>query len=266
MRPRTQSSLAISVDGARWLLLNASIDLRQQILSTPAMQPKRAGRSSPIAAVLLTNSEVDHAAGLLALRERQPLTIWGTRSTLDTIGANRMFDVVAHDVAPRRAVSLGEPFEPLPGVKLELFPVPGKAPLWLEEGEVKTDAIDEGTVGVVVEAAGRSIVFAPGCARATEELHARVAQADVLFFDGTLFVDDEMIAGGFGDKTGRRMGHMPVFGPDGTLETLARHVHARRIFIHINNTNPILIEGSPEEAKVKAAGWEIAYDGMEVAP
>ena len=266
VKPRTQSSLAVSLDGANWLLLNASIDLRQQILATPALQPKAAGRSSPIAAVLLTNSDVDHAAGLLALRERQPLAIWGTRSTLDAIGANKVFDVVSPDVAPRRSARLGERFEPLPGLRIELFPVPGKTPLWLEEGAVKTDEIGEGTVGVSVEAAGRRLVYAPGCAGATPELHARVAAADVLFFDGTLFVDDEMIRAGLGDKTGRRMGHMPVSGPGGTLESLMRHTRVRRILTHINNSNPILVEGSPEEAQVKAAGWEVAYDGMEVAP
>lgn len=266
VKPRTQSSLAVSADGERWLLLNASIDLRQQIFATPALQPRGEGRSSPIAAVLLTNADVDHAAGLLALRERQRFTIWGTRSTLDIIGANRIFDVVAHDVVPRRAVKLGEPFEPLPGVSVELFPVPGKAPLWLEDGEVKTDEIGEGTVGVAVEAAGRRLVYAPGCARATDDLHRRIASADVLFFDGTLYSDDEMIANGLGGKTGRRMGHMPVSGPGGTLDELARHAGVRKILIHINNSNPILIEGSPEEAKVKAAGWDVAFDGMEVFP
>jgi len=266
VKPRTQSSLAVSVDGANWLLFNASIDVRQQLLATPALQPKGEGRHSPIAAVLLTNTDVDHAAGLLALRERQPFTIWGTQATLEMIGANRIFDVVGRDIVPRRAVKLGEPFEPLPGLRLELFPVPGKAPLWLEEGEVKTDQIGEGTVGVAVEAAGRKLVYAPGCARMTDDLKTRIAEAHALFFDGTLFSDDEMIANGLGDKTGRRMGHMPVSGPGGTLDELAGLAHVRRILIHINNSNPILIEGSPEEAKVKAAGWDIAFDGMEVAP
>jgi pyrroloquinoline quinone biosynthesis protein B len=266
VKPRTQSSLAVSVDGANWLLLNASIDLRQQVLATPALQPKREGRHSPIAAVLLTNADVDHAAGLLSLRERQPFTIWGTPVNLDTIGANRIFDVVGPDIVPRRTVKLGEPFEPLPELTIELFPVPGKVPLWLEEKEVKTDTIGEGTVGVAIEAAGRKLVYAPGCARMTDDLKKRFAEAHALFFDGTLFADDEMIANGLGDKTGRRMGHMPVSGPGGTLDELAGHAHLRRILIHINNTNPILIEGSPEEAKVKAAGWEVAFDGMEVHP
>lgn len=265
VRPRTQSSLAVSVDGERWLLLNASIDLRQQILAVPALQPKGAGRHSPIAAVLLTNTDVDHATGLLALRESQPFTIWGTRTTLDTIGANRIFGVVRPDIVPRRAIRLGEVFEPLPGLRIELFPVPGKVPLWLEAGEVRTDEMGEGTVGVAVEADGRRIVYAPGCAHVVDDLHRRVGGADVLFFDGTLFDDDEMISNGLGEKTGRRMGHMPISGPGGTLTELARHTGVRRIFTHINNSNPILVEGSPEEAKVKAAGWEIAFDGMEIA-
>ena len=240
--------------------------MRQQILASPALQPKGEGRRSPIAAVLLTNADVDHAAGLLNLRERQPFTLWGARATLDTIGANRIFDVVGRDIVARNAVRLGEPFEPLPSLAVELFPVPGKVPVWLEEGEVKTDAIGEGTVGVAVEAGGRRLVYAPGCARVTDDLHKRVAGAHALFFDGTLFADDEMITSGLGDKSGRRMGHMPVSGPGGTLDALARHGSVRRILIHINNSNPILIEGSPEEAKVKAAGWEVAYDGMEVRP
>jgi pyrroloquinoline quinone biosynthesis protein B len=264
VKPRTQAGLALTVDGANWLLLNASIDLRQQILATLALHPRGTGRNSPIAAVVLTNAEVDSSAGLLALRERQPLTIFGTQATLDAIGANRMFDVVDRDVAPRRAVALSESFEPLAGVKLELFAIPGKVPLWLEEKNVGAEEIGEETVCVALEAAGKRLVYAPACARVTEDLNTRIANADVLFFDGTLFADDEMITNGLGDKTGKRMGHSPVSGPGGTLEALERHAKLRRILIHINNSNPILIEGSPEEEKVKAAGWEIAFDGMEV--
>jgi pyrroloquinoline quinone biosynthesis protein B len=266
VNPRTQAGLALSVDGANWVLLNASIDLRQQILATPALHPKGEGRGSPISAIVLTNAEVDSAAGLLALRERQPFVIFATEATLEAIGQNRMFDVVDRAVVPRRAVPLRQPFEPLPGVKLELFAIPGKVPLWLEEGEVLTGEIGEGTVCVAAEAAGKRLVYAPACAHVTEDLDARIAGADVLFFDGTLFTDDEMIANGLGDKTGRRMGHMPVSGPHGALEALQRHANVRRILLHINNSNPILIQGSPEEAKVKAAGFEIAFDGMEVVP
>jgi pyrroloquinoline quinone biosynthesis protein B len=146
-----------------------------------------------------------------------------------------------------------------------MFAIPGKVPLWLEEGNVSTDDIGESTVCVAVEAAGKRLIYAPACAHVTEELDARIAEADAVFFDGTLFSDDEMIANSLGDKTGRRMGHGPVSGPGGALEALARHQRVRRVFIHINNSNPMLIEGSPEEARVKAAGWEIAYDGMEMS-
>ena len=264
VKPRTQAGLALSVDGVKWLLLGASIDLRQQILATPALRPTGERRQSPIAAVVLTNAEIDSSAGLLALRERQPLAIFGTQATLGAIEENRMFDAVDRAVAPRRAVRLGETFEPLLGLKVELFAVPGKVPLWLEEANVALDQVGEGTVCVAVEAGGAGLVYAPGCARVTEDFHARIGKTDVLFFDGTLFTDDEMIASGLGDKTGRRMGHMPLAGPGGTLEAFTRLAGVRRILIHINNSNPILIEGSPEEAKVKAAGWEVAFDGMEV--
>ncbi len=266
VKPRTQAGVALSVDGLNWVLLGASIDLRQQILATPALQPKGAGRGSPIAPSSSPTPKSIRRPGCsrCASASRSPSS--RTEATLEAIGANRMFDVVDRAVVPRRIVGLNEPFEPLAGIRLELFAVPGKVPLWLEEGSVATDDIGEGTVCVAAEAAGRRLVYAPACAHVTEDLDARIASADVLFFDGTLFADDEMIRNGLGDKTGRRMGHSPVSGPGGTLEALAAHAHVRRILIHINNSNPILIEGSPEEAKVKAAGWEIAFDGMEVAP
>ena len=266
VKPRSQSSVAVSANGADWLLLNASIDLRSQVLATPALQPRGQGRDSPIAAVLLTNGDVDHIGGLLTLRERQPLTVYGTAQTLATIGANRVFDVLARDIAPRRAVAPGEKFEPLPGLTVEMFSVPGKVPLWLEEGAVATGVEGEGTVGVSIEAGGRRLLYAPGCGGVSEALHERLGQAHALLFDGTLYVDDEMVEAGLGAKTGRRMGHMPVSGPGGTLEQLARHKQVRRILIHINNTNPILIDGSNEAQAVAAAGWEIAYDGMEITP
>jgi len=266
VKPRTQSSVAVTIDGASWVLLNASMDVRQQILNTPVLQPQGEGRSSPIAAVILTNADVDHAAGLLHLRERQPFSIWGTRSNLETLSANRIFDVVARDLVPRRAVALGEVFEPLAGLSAEFFAVPGKIALWLEEGAAKLEASGEGAVGVALEASGRRLLYIPGCARVTDALRERLGSAHALFFDGTLFEDNEMIGAGLGEKTGRRMGHMPIFGAGGTLEELAGQAHLARVFVHINNSNPILIEDSPEAQMVEAAGWTIAYDGLEVIP
>ncbi len=266
VRPRTQSSVAVSIDGANWLLLNASPDIRQQILATPALRPRGEDRHSPIAAILVTNTDVDHVTGLLGLRERQPLTVWGTGQTLDTIAANRIFDVLAHDVVTRRAVPLGSAFEPLPGLTVELFKVPGKVPLWLEHGEVETAAETEGTVGVGISAFGRRLLYVPGCARMTPELSDRIAAAHAVFFDGTLYDDQEMIREGLGSKTGRRMGHMPMTGEGSTLEAFAAFTDLRRIFIHINNSNPALVEGSDEALAIAAAGWEIAFDGLEIRP
>ncbi|NLH81928.1 MAG: pyrroloquinoline quinone biosynthesis protein PqqB [Phyllobacteriaceae bacterium] len=264
VRHRTQSSLAVSVDGDRWLLLNASPDLRRQITDTPALHPRGEDRQSPIVAVLPTNADVDHVAGLLTLRERQPLVLHATRSTLDTLAANRIFDVLAADVVERRAVGLGEVFEPLPGLSIELFAVPGKVPLWLEEGDVVTDLVGEGTVGVAVEGGGRRLLYVPGCARMTPSLEARIAAAHVVLFDGTLFDDEEMIREGLGTKTGRRMGHMPMTGPGSSTEAFAAFAGVRKIFVHINNSNPALIEGSPEADRIDAAGWDVAFDGMEI--
>jgi pyrroloquinoline quinone biosynthesis protein B len=269
VRPRTQSSIAVSADGDRWLLLNASPDLRQQIASQPKLHPRVGSRHSPIAAVLVTNGDVDHVTGLLTLRERQPFVLAGTGQTLATIADNQIFAVLADDVVERREVHFDEVFEPLPGLSVEIFPVPGKVPLWLERAELEKGGLDigavgENTVGVTVTAGGARLVYIPGCARVTDDVKARIAGADALLFDGTLFTDDEMIREGLGEKTGRRMGHMPISGEDGTMAALASTSVGRRIFIHINNTNPVLIEASPERQAATDGGWEVSFDGMEL--
>ena len=159
---RTQSGLAVSADGERLVAAQRLNRHSPADSATSELRPRGPNRSSPIAAALLTGTDVDIAAGLLTLRERQPLTIWGTRQTLETIAANRIFAVVAEDIAPRRAVALGETFEPLPGLQLELFSTPGKVPLWLEEGDVLTDQEGEHTVGAAVEVAGRATGLCAG--------------------------------------------------------------------------------------------------------
>ncbi len=263
VRARTQASLAVSADGKRWVLLNASPDLRAQLAATPQLQPKGELRGSPIEAVVLTGAEVDQIAGLLHLRERQPFTVYATEATLAILAGNSIFGVLAGDVVKRQAVALARPFS-VAGIELELFAAPGKLPLYLEQGEPRT-AEESGTnVGVELRAGGRRLVFVPGAAAVTPALQARLDKADVVMFDGTLFTDDEMIRNGSGSKTGRRMGHMPIDGADGSLKALAG-LSARRFYIHINNTNPILIDGSPERRRVEAAGIEVAEDGMEIA-
>jgi pyrroloquinoline quinone biosynthesis protein B len=263
VRPRTQTSIAVSADGARWTLLNAAPDMRAQIASARALQPSGATRASPIAAVVLTGAEIDQTAGLLSLRERQGFALFATAETLGYIADNPMFDALARDVVVRRAVALEDPFALPGGLEARLFVVPGKLPLYREGDDPVTDAETSANVGVEVRFGPRRLVFVPGCASLSPGVKARLGQSDVVLFDATLFTDDEMIRTGTGTKTGRRMGHMPIDGADGSLAALA-DLTARRIYIHINNTNPILIAGSPERRRVEAAGWEVAEDGMEI--
>lgn len=262
MKPRTQASIAVSADGERWLLINASPDLRAQISATPVLHPKADRRDSPIAAVILTGAEIDQTTGLLTLRERQPFRLLATAATHGFVAGNPMFSALQPDLVPRLTIVPGECFAPLPGIEAELFSVPGKVPLYLEGDRSKNEA--DVNVGVELRAGTARLVYVPGAAAVPAPIQDRLARADIVLFDGTLYRDDEMILTGTGEKTGRRMGHMPIDGPDGTLVTLAG-LSGRRLFIHINNTNPILIEGSPERAHVTAAGWEVAEDGMEIA-
>ncbi|TMJ03561.1 MAG: pyrroloquinoline quinone biosynthesis protein PqqB [Alphaproteobacteria bacterium] len=264
VRPRTQASLAVSADGARWSLLNASPDLRAQIAATPALHPREKLRGSPIEAVVLTGAEIDQTAGLLNLRERQPFALMATEQTHAALGDNPMFGALSHEVVMRRPISPGTPFVLPGGLSAELFMVPGKVPLYLERGMPETSVESGANVGVEIKAGGATLMFIPGAAAVTQALRERLSRADVILFDGTLFTDDEMIASGIGDKTGRRMGHMPIDGADGSLAALTG-LGKRRIYVHINNTNPILIDGSAERARVEAAGWEVAADGQEIS-
>jgi pyrroloquinoline quinone biosynthesis protein B len=262
-KPRTQASLALSADGERWTLLNASPDLRVQLLATPALQPHAGPRDSPIAAVVLTGAEVDQVAGLLTLRERQGFTVFATTETVAALNANPIFGVLAAGVVTRKIVARNEPFSLPGGLDAELFAVPGKVALYLEGEDPALAAETGANVGVEIVCGSGRLVYVPGAAGLTTALRERLARADVVLFDATLFVDDEMIATGTGDKSGRRMGHMPLDGDDGTLAALAG-LPGRRILTHINNTNPILIEGSLERRKVEDAGFEVAEDGMEI--
>ncbi|RWP93460.1 MAG: pyrroloquinoline quinone biosynthesis protein PqqB [Mesorhizobium sp.] len=274
---RTQSSVAASADGFGWVLFNASPDIRQQIAATPELQPAGDAplRSTPIRAVVLTNADVDHIAGLLSLRERQPFAIYATAQVLATLEANSIFNVLDPALVPRRilppakelAICDAEGRET--GLMIEPFPVPGKIALYLEDRDhpdanFNSDAGD--TIGVRIAGIGSrgSVFYIPGCARIDAALRARLADAACLLFDGTVYTDDEMIVAGVGQKTGARMGHLAISGESGSIAGLADVKVGRRVFVHINNTNPILDENSAEHAAVKAAGWEIASDGMEM--
>jgi pyrroloquinoline quinone biosynthesis protein B len=264
VRARTQASLAVTADGNNWVLINASPDLPQQLRKTNALHPRAGTRATPIKAVLLTGAEIDQVTGLLSLREREPFTICATATTLASLADNPMFGALAADVVARRAAVPGETLRLPGGLEAQMFLVPGKAPLYLEGDNPETASETAANVGIEISAGGARIAYIPGAAAVTAAMRERIARAGALFFDGTLFRDDEMITSGTGAKTGRRMGHMPIDGRDGSLAAL-NGVAARRIYIHINNTNPILVEGSPERATVERKGWEIAEDGMEIA-
>lgn len=258
----SQSSLAVSADGVDWAILNASPDIRNQLAATPALHPREL-RDSPVKAVLLTNGDIDHVAGLLGLREKQGLSLHATAEILDVLAGNPVFAALDPALVTRRAQTLGRPFALLPGLTAELFAVPGKVPLYLEGETVATDLEGEQTVGVRLESDAGVAFYVPGCAAVTPALAERLRGAGLAFFDGTLWEDDEMIRAGLGAKTGRRMGHVSMNGPDGSIAALENLEIGRKVFVHMNNSNPVWRAG-PERAAAEAAGWEIARDGMEV--
>jgi pyrroloquinoline quinone biosynthesis protein B len=269
-RRATQSSLAVTVDGDRWAIVNASPDLRAQLLATPALQPRPADvrglRNSPVAAVLLTNGDIDHVAGLLTLREGHAFDLVATPAIHDVLRANPIFDALDPARVARVGMALDEPFALLPGLTATLYAVPGKVPLYLEGATVQTDLVGEQTVGVALSDGATTLHYVPGCARMVPALADRLRGAAAVLFDGTVFHDDEMIRAGVGPKTGRRMGHMAMAGPEGSMAAFAGLGVRRKIYVHINNTNPVWDPASPERAEVAAAGWEVARDGMEIAP
>jgi pyrroloquinoline quinone biosynthesis protein B len=262
-RPRTQAGLAVSANGEDWVLINASPDLPEQLRRSPALHPRGRPRGSPIKAIVLTGAEIDQVAGLLSLREREPFMLCATAPTMAFIDQNNMFEVLARDQVERRIQAFDVPCSLPGGLTAELFAVPGKVPLYLE-GE-NPDTLNEanGNAGLELRAGGARLVFIPGAAAVTASMWERMDWADAVLFDGTLYRDDEMIRTRTGSKTGRRMGHMSIDGKDGSLAALAK-LRTRRIYIHINNTNPILVEGSRERARVINKGWEIAEDGQEI--
>ena len=267
---RTQSSVAVSADGHRWAMLNASPDARQQFLQNRCLWPREGLRDSPVRAVVLTSAEVDHVAGLLSMRESQPFVLWGTRRVHDVLAENPIFGALNPDFVQRRAFALNERVElagsdgPL-GLAMTAFAVPGKVPLFLEGRDPNHLAgTAEDTIGLEITAGHAKLHYVPGCARMTPELEERLRGSALLFFDGTMWSDDELVRLGISHKTGQRMGHMSINGGSGTLSAFDGVDVRRKIFIHVNTTNPILDEESPERAEVAARGWEVAEDGMRI--
>lgn len=262
--PQTQSSLAVTADGNAWAILNASPDIRGQLADTPALHPTGL-RTLPLTSVLVTNGDIDHVAGLLTLREMQPFRLFATAGIHEVLAENPIFNAVNASVVPRETIALDTPFELTPGLTATLFPVPGKVPLYLEGDTVQTDLMGDQTVGVLLQTETQSAFYIPGCAVLNDDLRNRLDGADLLFFDGTLWADDEMVQAGLGQKTGQRMGHMSISGPDGSIAAFEPLRIGQKVFVHMNNTNPVLRPASAERAQAEAAGWTIGQDGMEVA-
>jgi pyrroloquinoline quinone biosynthesis protein B len=270
----TQASIAISADGEHWFLVNASPDLRQQITLTPQLHP-RAGslRHSPIAGVILTNSEVDAVAGLLSLREGWPFTIYAHPRVLAILQDNSIFNVLNPNNVRRQPIAIDAAFEPaLPdgaksGIEVLPFAVAGKG-AWYLEGQAHPAGDDStgDTLGLRIadKATGKYFYFLAACARATPELKSRIKDAPLVFFDGTVWRDDELIAAGLGSKTGQGMGHISMSGDNGAIVALADLDIAQKVFLHINNSNPVLLPSSQERAIAEGAGWQIPADGTEI--
>lgn len=260
---QSQSSVAFSANGRDWAILNASPDIRDQMAHAQVLHPTDL-RTSPLQSVLLTNGDIDHVAGLLTLREQQKFELFATSEIHRVIGDNPIFSALKLEFVNRTNIALDREFELATDLTARLFAVPGKVPLYLEGETVQTDLEGEQTVGVHLSAEGKNVFYIPGCSTMTLDLRARIEGADMVMFDGTLWQDDEMVTAGLSQKTGKRMGHMSMSGSDGSIAAFADIEVKQKIFVHMNNTNPVLRPTSDEKKMANAAGWTVAQDQMEL--
>lgn len=269
----TQASIAISADGDHWFLINASPDLRQQLIKTHQLHPATGKlRHSPISGVILTNGEIDAIAGLLSMREGWPFTIYAHAKVLATLKANSVFNVLSDKNVHRQPIEIDQAFEPMlpdgspAGIEILPFEVTGKG-AWYLEGERREGSEAAGdTLGLRIrdKVTDKFFYFLAACAEVTDDLKSRLKGAALVFFDGTVWRDDEMILAGLATKTGRSMGHISMSGEQGAIAALESLGIGRKIFLHINNSNPALLPDSEERKAVERAGWQIPADGMEI--
>jgi len=271
-RPRTQSSIAVSADYERWFVFNASPDVHAQIGAFPALWPRRAARDTPIQAVVLSDAELDHTLGLLLLREGRRVRVYCTPwvHTALTEWNPILRTLAAFARVDWRPIRLGE-MQPLctaedtdSGLRCQAFSTESTKRLTFAPAE--SAGHPEASVGYRISDArtGRSLVYMPALEKLSAGVRGQLTDCACLMVDGTCWVDDEMARLGIAGKTAREMGHLPLSGEGGTLEQLAGLDTARTVLVHINNTNPVLIEHSPERQAVEARGIEVAVDGMEV--
>jgi pyrroloquinoline quinone biosynthesis protein B len=272
-KPRTQAQLAVSLDGNTWFLLGASPDLRAQIEAAPQLQPRGRLRQSPVAGVLLASAELDHVLGLLSLRELQPLEIHSTSSIRRILREDNSFFGMLNRVPGQvqwKDIVPGEHFWIPAGsgqnscLRCHAVSLGAKYPSYVTQDRVRHLADQEALLGLILEAPdGKTLGYFPAVPDINDKLLGILESIDLLFFDGTFWSDDELIRVRGQGQTARQMGHVPVSLPGGSMELLAGLQRARKIFLHINNTNPMLDESGNEYRAVRAAGWEIAEDGWQ---
>ena len=276
-KARSQTQLAISADNRSWFLLGASPDLRNQIESTPELQPQfevsNGIRQSPIAGAILANADIDHVLGLLLLRELQPLHIYATASIRRILREdNSMFAMlhrISHqaswtDFAPGETFPLRDAEDQDSGIKCRALSLGTHFPAYVSAERQQTLAANEASLGFILDSpSGKRLAYMPAVPELSDELMRWFEAVDVLLLDGTFWSDDELIRIQGSGQTARQMGHVPVSGPEGTLSRLAQLRRPRKIYLHINNTNPMLSEAGPEYRQVRDAGWEIAEDGWQ---
>ena len=260
--------MAVSVDGERWVLLNASPDVLRQIQTSSILWPRRA-RHSPIAAIVLTNGDLDHVLGLFQLRESQPLAVYATRRVWDGLERNAFMrtlsrfpgHVVFRPLTIGDASCVAGPDDVATGVVVEPFAAPGKLPVHLYSA---FEPDPEDNVGLLVRGSETSKVAYVTAARTAEPVRQVVRGASALLFDGTFWSEDELVARKLSNARAADMAHVPIDGEQGSLRILRTADVGRRIYTHINNTNPVLKRGSRERQLVESSGWEIATDGMDL--
>lgn len=266
---RTQSSIAVSGDSENWVLFNASPDVLQQVQRFPALQPARSLRDTAIRAIVLIDAQIDHTTGLYMLREhRQPHALWCTSLVREDLSTgNPLFKVLEHycdldwhDIPLTGSFAM----DGIKGLEFTALPLISNAPPYSPHRDHPQPGDNIG-VTITDPKSGRRLFYAPGLGQMEDHVWVAMQAADCVLVDGTLWTDDEMIRLGASTKTSRAMGHLPQSGPDGMIEWLDRlPATTRKILIHINNTNPILNEDSPERAELTRHGIEVSYDGMEI--
>ena len=266
---RTQSSIIVGNGSPDWALINASPDVLTQIKQTPVLQPARQRRDSGIAAVVLMDAQVDHVTGLMMLRERNsPLPIYATQQVFDdlTTGLPLVKTLSHYCTVEQRLIRPEQENFSIPevtGITFKPITLSSKAPPYSPH---RHDPHPGDNIGLLMTdmTSGKKAFYAPGLGVIEPQVEQAMRQADVLLVDGTFWTDDEMISMGLSSKRAIDMGHLAQSGSGGMIEALASYSTKRRILIHINNTNPILREDSPQALQLTALGIEVAYDGMHI--